>query len=219
MMLGTYYTSYASHFTGNGGATWSDATHAATIPRIAFSWRPSPDMAWRLAAGGSIAPPYIALLSSPGTTPVLNPAGAAQGYFINANNGQIAPEKAFGYDLGLDTRLRPSLLFSSDLYLTNVNNMFLTETSQQGTYTSTTGNSAGIPLPLYVTQTGNLGNARYEGIEFQFDDAPRPASATNCKVRCSGHSCTISRRASTVRPRAEHDQPRHHPEHQLSGER
>ncbi len=172
MMLGTYYTSYASHFTGNGGATWSDATHAATIPRIAFSWRPGPDVAWRLAAGGSIAPPYIALLSSPGTTPVLNPAGAPQGYFINANNGQIAPEKAFGYDLGVDTRLRPSLLFSSDLYFTNVNNMFLTETSQQGTYTSTTGNSAGIPLPLYVTQTGNLGNARYEGIEFQFNDAP-----------------------------------------------
>lgn len=172
MMLGTYYTSYASHFTGNGGVTWSDATHAATLPRIAFSWRPNPDVAWRLAAGGSIAPPYIALLSSPGTAPVLNPPGAAQGYFVNANNGQIAPEKAFGYDLGLDKRLRPTLLFSSDLYFTNVSNMFLTETAQQGTYTSATGNSAGIALPLYVTQTANLGNARYEGIEFQFDDAP-----------------------------------------------
>jgi hypothetical protein len=172
MMLATYYTSYASHYTGNGGATWSDATHASTIPRIAFSWRPNPDVAWRLAAGGSIAPPYISLLSSPGTKPTLNPAGAAQGYFINANNGQIAPEKAFGYDLGLDKRLRPTLLFSSDLYFTNVNNMFLTETSQQGTFTSTTGNSAGIPLPLYITQTANLGNARYEGIEFQFNDAP-----------------------------------------------
>ena len=172
MMLATYYTSYASHYTGNGGVTWSNATHSNVLPRLAFSWRPEADVAWRLALGGSIAPPYISLLSSPGTTPVLNPAGAAQGYFINANNGQIAPEKAFGYDLGLDKRLRPTLLFSSDLYFTNVNNMFLTETSQQGTFTSTTGNSAGIALPLYVTQTGNLGNARYEGIEFQFNQAP-----------------------------------------------
>jgi hypothetical protein len=172
MMLGTYYTSYASHFTGNGGATWSDATHAGVIPRIAFSWRPESDVSWRFAAGGSIAPPYISLLSSPGTTPTLNPAGAAQGYFINANNGQIAPEKAFGYDLGIDKRLRPTLLFSSDLYFTNVSNMFLTETSQQGTYTSATGNDAGVALPLYVTQTANIGRARYEGLEWQFNDAP-----------------------------------------------
>ena len=50
--------------------------------------------------------------------------------------------------------------------------MFLTETSQQGTYTPTTGDSAGIAEPLYVTQTANLGNARYEGVEFQFEDAP-----------------------------------------------
>ena len=171
--LATYYTSYASHYTGNGGVTWSDATHAGVIPRFGLSWRPDPDTAWRLAAGGSIAPPYISLLSSPGTTPVHDPAGAAQGYFINANNGQIAPEKAFGYDLGVDRRLHPTLRLSTDLYFTNVSNMFLTETSQQGTYTATTGNSAGIPEPLYVTQTANLGNARYEGLEAQLEEAPQ----------------------------------------------
>lgn len=102
-----------------------------------------------------------------------DPAGAAQGYFINANNGQIAPEKAFGYDLGVDRRLRPTLRLSTDLYFTNVSNMFLTETSQQGTYTATTGNSAGVPEPLYVTQTANLGNARYEGLEAQLEQAPQ----------------------------------------------
>lgn len=172
MTLGTYYTSYASHFTNNGGATWNDATHAAVIPRIAFSWRPDPDVAWRFAAGGSIAPPFISLLSSLGPTPTLVTAATGQAYSINANNGQIAPEKAFGYDLGLDKRLRPALLFSSDLYFTNVNNMFLPETSQQGTLNLPTGKAAGMTLPLYVMQTGNLGNARYEGIEFQFNDAP-----------------------------------------------
>jgi outer membrane receptor protein involved in Fe transport len=170
--LSTYFTSYASHYTGDGGVTWHDATHADTLPRLAFSWRPASDFAWRLALGSSIAPPYISLLSSPGTTPVHDPAGAAQGYFINANSGQIAPEEAFGYDLGADWRLRPTLRFSSDLYYTNLRNMFLTETSQQGTYTPSSGASAGVAEPLYVTQTGNLGNARYEGIEFLLQQAP-----------------------------------------------
>lgn len=170
--LAAYSTWYASHYTGNGGITWSDATHAELLPRLGLSWRPDSDVAWRLALGGSIAPPYIALLSSPGTTPVHNPAGQAQGYFINANNGQIAPEKAFGYDLGMDWRVRPTLRFSSDIYLTHLRDMFLTETSQQGTYAATSGASAGIPEPLYVTQTANLGNARFEGIETELDDAP-----------------------------------------------
>jgi hypothetical protein len=171
--LATYFTWYASHYTGNGGLTWSDAVHADVLPRLAFSWRPTSDFAWRLALGSSIAPPYIALLSSPGSTPVHNPAGEAQGYFINANDGQIAPEQAFGYDLGADWRVRPTLRLSSDVYLTHLRDMFLTETSQQGTYTATSGASAGVAEPLYVTQTANLGNARYEGIEVALDEAPQ----------------------------------------------
>jgi outer membrane receptor protein involved in Fe transport len=170
--LSTYYTSYASHYTGDGGVTWGNATHSAVLPRLAFSWRPSADVAWRFAAGASIAPPFISLLSSPGTTPVHNPAGAAQGYFINANNGQIAPEKAFGFDLGSDWRLRPALSLSSDVYFTHVSNVFLTSTSQQGTFAATSGASAGVVEPLYVTQTGNLGNARFQGVEFKLAQTP-----------------------------------------------
>jgi hypothetical protein len=168
----TYFTWYTSHYTGNGGTTWNDVTHAEVAPRIAFSWHPNPDFAWRFAAGASIAPPYISLLSSPGTNPVKNPAGAAQGYFVNANNGQVAPEKAFGVDLGLDKRVLPTMKFSGDVYFTHLRDMFLTETSQQGTFTPTTGTSAGIPGPLYITQTANLGNARYEGFEVQLESAP-----------------------------------------------
>lgn len=170
--LATYFTWYASHYTGDGGVTWQDATHAQTVPRLGLAWRPDADSALRFAAGGSIAPPYISLLSSPGTTPVHDPAGAAQGYFINANNGQIAPEKAFGFDLGYDRRLLPQLRLSTDVYWTHLRDMFLTETSQQGTYTATTGASAGVAEPLYVTQTANLGNARFEGIEAELDSAP-----------------------------------------------
>jgi len=171
--LGSYATWYTAHYTGNGGVTWSEAVHAEEIPRLAFLWRANADSSVRFAVGGSIAPPYISLLSSPGTTPVHNPAGAAQGYFINANDGQIAPEKAFGFDLGFDRRMLPTVRASADVYFTHVRDMFLTETSQQGTFTPTTGASAGITGPLYVTQTANLGNARYEGVEFEVDQEPQ----------------------------------------------
>jgi outer membrane receptor protein involved in Fe transport len=170
--LSTYFTSYASHYTGDGGVTWSDATHADVLPRLGFAWRPASDVAWRLAVGASIAPPYIALLSSPGSTPVHNPAGAAQGYFVNANSGQVAPETAFGFDLGFDWRLRPTLRLSSDVYFTHLRDMFLTQTSQQGTFAPTSGASAGVAEPLYVTQTANLGNARYQGVEVMLEQAP-----------------------------------------------
>ncbi len=177
MTLGTYYTSYASHFSDNDGVTWSDTTQAAVIPRIAFSWRPDPDVSWRFAAGGSIAPPFIAVLSSTGATPGPSPTNTAAGpvYSLHANNGQIAPEKAFGYDLGLDKRLRPTLLVApSDLLLHERRATSLgLKTSQRERSRRATRSSPGVPLPLYVTQTGNLGNARYEGIEFQFNDAPQ----------------------------------------------
>jgi hypothetical protein len=169
MTFATYVMWYAAHYTGDGGVTWTDVVHNDVAPRLAFTYRPNADTSWRFAIGSSIAPPYISLLSSPGTTPVHNPSGAAQGYFVNANNGQIAPEKGFGFNLGFDRRMLPTVRFSTDFYFTHLRDMFLTETRQLGTYTPTTGTSAGIPGPLYVTQTANLGNARYEGVEFRVE--------------------------------------------------
>jgi hypothetical protein len=170
--LSDYQIWYGSHFTGNGGATWSDAVHAFDAPRLAVGWHPNGDVALRASLGASIAPPYIALLSAPAGSPLPNAAGAATAYTLNENNGQIAPEEAFGYDLGGDWRIDPRLTFSSDVYLTNVRDLFLQATSQQGTYTPSSGADAGNTEPLYVTQTQNLGHARYEGIEESLVSAP-----------------------------------------------
>lgn len=65
-----------------------------------------------------------------------------------------------------------ALRLSSDVYFTHLRDMFLTETSQQGTFAATSGPSAGVAEPLYVTQTANLGNARYQGVELALDQAP-----------------------------------------------
>lgn len=166
-----YAIQYKGHFSGDGGATWHDSTHNYNTPRIALSLRPNADTAWRLALGGSIAPPFLSLISSPGGQPSPNTVPATS-YTQNINNGQIAPETAFGYDFGFDKRIKNSTSISVDAYLTNLHNEFLPQTYQQGTYAPTTGAQAGVPLPLYISQVANLGYARYEGIEAAVERAP-----------------------------------------------
>ncbi len=148
-----------------------DATRTLQAPRLGVAWRPFPDLAWRLGAGASVAPPYINLLSSLGSQPIANTNGSATGYLQNANGGQVRPETAFGYDLGLDRRFG-YLTFSGDVYLTNLRDLFLTQTVQNGSYTPPTGPNAGNTEPLYVTQTENLARARFEGVELSVRRAP-----------------------------------------------
>ncbi len=169
MTLSNYAIDYASHFSGNGGVTFSDATRAFDAPRLALAWRPNADVSWRFAAGSSIAPPYITLISAPAQVPQPN-SDPATAFTLNTNNGNLKPETAFGYDLGIDKRIGRVTSLSADVYLTNLHNMFLPETYQQGTYASVASN--GAAEPLYITQTQNLGVARYEGVEVAIQRAP-----------------------------------------------
>ncbi len=167
--ISNYAIQYASHYTGDGGATYHDSTHAFDAPRLALSWRPNADVAWRFALGSSIAPPYISLISAPAQIP--QPNSVPTTYFnLNTNNGNIKPETAFGYDLGFDKRIMRSISLSTDVYLTNLHDMFLPSTFQQGTYASSA--SGGKQLPLFINQTQNLAFARYEGFELALQNAP-----------------------------------------------
>ena len=66
--FGDYAINYTSHYSLNAGATWNDASHAYNEPRAALTWQPNNDTIYRLSAGGSVAPPYISLVSSGGPT-------------------------------------------------------------------------------------------------------------------------------------------------------
>jgi hypothetical protein len=139
---------------------------------LAIQARPNADTSVRFSTGGSIAPPYISLLSAPAEPPQPNIPAAPNYYTENVNNGQISPETAWGYDLGIDHRIARRLTVSGDLYLTTLHNSFLSETYQDGTYTATSGAAIGQTEPLYITKTANLGQSRYEGIEAQIVDDP-----------------------------------------------
>jgi hypothetical protein len=170
---GANFLDNKSHYSGDGGATFGDSSHNYNAPRLAFVERANTDTSIRFSTGASIAPPYISLLSAPAEPPVPNIPAAPTYFTENINNGQINPETAFGYDLGIDRRLSPRVTFSGDIYLENLRNSFLTQTYQDGTYSATQGAAAGQPpQPLYITETANLGQSRYEGIEAQLNSDP-----------------------------------------------
>jgi hypothetical protein len=170
MSLGYYVIGYASHYSGDGGVTFSSSSHSNNTPRVAVVAQPNANTSLRFSAGGSIAPPYLSLISAPGGAPVPNIAAAPTYFTQNVNNGQINPETAFGYDLGIDQRVADHLTVSSDIYLTNVWGLFLNSTYQNGTYTCAVGACLGQSAPLYITQTQNLGNSRDEGVELAIVD-------------------------------------------------
>jgi outer membrane receptor protein involved in Fe transport len=193
--LADYLIQYTSHFTDNGGglvlgsgpnggqppASWHDSGKTYNAPRIAFTWQPNENISWRFAAGASIAPPLLSLLSSIGNNePTEIENGTPQlGYIESLNSGNVAPETAFGYDIGVDKRFHSSWYVSFDAYLENLRNMYLNSTHLvTNTYLpppppgSTTSPCAPNGCPLLATQTQNLGHARYEGVELAFGDRP-----------------------------------------------
>lgn len=167
--VGDYAINYLSHYSINGGATFHDASHSYNEPRIAFTWSPDYNTFFRLSAGGSVAPPYISLVSSGGTTwsQIIGGVPAA-GWIQDANNGDIDAETAWGYDIGVDHRLDRATAVSLDLYSTNLHNLFLDQNSVVSGAAAT-----GCPnQPCVVSETANLGHARYEGVEFAIYRTP-----------------------------------------------
>jgi hypothetical protein len=167
--LADYQLNYLSHYSIDGGVTFNDSTHTYNAPRAAFTWQPTNNTIYRFSTGLSVAPPYISLVSSGGPTwsAVIGGVPAA-GWIQNANNGDISAETAWGYDLGMDHRIARSTSVTLDFYLTQLHNMFLGQTAQVSGAAAT-----GCPnQPCLVSETANLGQARYQGVELGLNHVP-----------------------------------------------
>jgi hypothetical protein len=171
--VGDYAINLHSHYSLDKGATWNDAIHSYNEPRAALTWHPDPDTSYRFSTGGSVAPPFIGLVSSGGTqwSAIIGGVPAA-GWLQNANNGHINAETAWSYDLGLDRALDRSTSISLDLYWAQLQNLFLTQSSS--IVPATFGPAPGMcpNLPCIVSETANLGHARYQGVEVAVEHAP-----------------------------------------------
>jgi len=119
----------------------------------------------------SIAPPFLDLLSQ--ANQIVPPSHSGPGAYATQtiNSRTLESETAFGYDVGADYAFRDNVTFAStDFYLTNLFNQFLTETYLNGTCPVSICGAKGVPL--YVSKNVNLSNARYEGIELTIKRTP-----------------------------------------------
>ncbi|MGB8797312.1 MAG: TonB-dependent receptor [Candidatus Aquilonibacter sp.] len=172
---------YALNGTANAAGTgysFTTSNSAHFDERMALEYRPSSGIAIRASAGSAIAPPYLSLLSKL-TTP---PSTCSTSCAYSANNPNLVPETAFGYDLGADFRLPHDYgVVSIDGYLTDLYNHFLAETVAAGTCAAIT--YPGLPpcpagvggaIPVYVSLNTNLNNSRFEGIELSWKRGSTP---------------------------------------------
>jgi outer membrane receptor protein involved in Fe transport len=162
------------------GVTFGNTKNAHFDPRIGLVFRPNLSSAIRFSAGSAIAPPFLGLLNQITSTPVYDPS---TGVALEAqSNGNLKPETAFGYDLGVDVRLKDqTTLISGDLYYTNLFNRFFGQTVNTGQVCGsatppicqTNGGPPAPPNTPILNQTNtNISNARFEGIELTIRRQP-----------------------------------------------
>lgn len=186
--VSNYFDRYVQIYTPDAGKTFNQASSNRYDGRIAFTYRKDNDTSIRFSAGSAIAPPYLSLLGATSSTPVIATGGAYATQTLNA--GTLLPETSMGYDLGADIRLPDGItVISTDIYTTNLFNQFLSSTSggtpgpacPSTAYTvsadgttclSAGGNVPATVVPIYTSQNRNLGNSRYQGIEFSIKRDP-----------------------------------------------
>ena len=153
------------------GFTFATTTTSHYDPRVALSYRPDANDALRFSVGSSIAPPYLAELSTvPGPISFSSQTGFAT---EQLQSGNLKPETAFGYDIGADHRFNDGVTFvDADLYLNNLYNHFITSLYNSGTTCPATDPATGAATPsgctgapLFYKQNINVANSRFEGIE------------------------------------------------------
>lgn len=166
------YGDFECSYTGsNVGFTTTNTSH--NDPRLGLVYQSSPDLAIRAAAGSSIAPPYLYLLSGI-TQGVISYTPGNPYATTTIANPNLKPETAFGYDLGADWRLPKGFaIVSTDLYSTSLFNHFFEQTVDSG-LTCTPTLCPGVPVgtPLYNETTINLADSRYQGFELSIRRTP-----------------------------------------------
>ena len=169
--VSTFFThaSLSDQTSGSTVVRFYDVQQSHNDPRLAITYRANRDLSLRASVGSSVASPYINLYSATLQTPAQAFRAGSTSVSIGRAATDLKPETAFGYDVGFDMRLHDGqTLVSSDLYLTNLYNQFLTASFQQGTFTP----AGGSPVPVYVTAPFNISNARYQGVELRVQRDP-----------------------------------------------
>jgi hypothetical protein len=141
--------------------TYTDAVYSYAAPRLGFVWRPTASLAMRAAVGGGFAIAPVSSLIGTNGTPQLGCSNTC--YTVGLTNLGLQPEKSFAFLLGSDIRVQRDTIASLDLYRANLWGQFYSQQSLTGTYKG---------LPLFTSETANLGQTRMEGILLDVRHSP-----------------------------------------------
>jgi hypothetical protein len=146
------------------GNSYIDAAYTYAAPRLGFVWRPTASFAFHVAGGGGFAEaPLADLVGSNG-----NPTCQVGDCFVDLVNDKLRPETSFSIDAGTDIRLPHDNVVSFDVFHTDLHGQLFETSGYDGTCPTCGG------LPLFVTQFGNLGTSRLEGLSFSLrHEVPR----------------------------------------------
>jgi len=137
----------------DGSGSNVDRSFPYSAPRVGLVWRPLPSLAVRGSAGGGFAAaPLNYLIGTNGDPTPSDPPGS---YSVSLVNLSLRPETSFGLDIGADWKFDPSTTVSLDAYRTRLFGQLYSSTMPNGTYNGDT---------LFVTQYGNIGESRYQGL-------------------------------------------------------
>lgn len=194
LQVANYFQSFYQRFSANANSlspTYQEQTVRQYDPRVALEFRPNAYTSFRASVGGSIAPPYAALLNTSTSVSYRTGATAATG---SLNNPNLQPETAFGYDLGADYRIGGDrqTFVTWDAYLNNLRNQFLNGAAidpncssyvvATKTCSTLAPTSTGTIVPVIKSEPLNIGTSRYEGIEL----AVRRQPATGFGYKAQG---------------------------------
>jgi hypothetical protein len=159
---------------------WRDDIFNYSAPRIGITWHPNINVSLRAAAGGGFAVPSLNQLAS--QTPTAADNCGANICSTRIANYALQPEKSFAFDVGTDVRLQRETVASLDLYQANLFGQYFTS----NTLSSYTGppvlGCTTPPCPLYISQTKNLGESRYEGINLTINHSPAVGMYWNASI-------------------------------------
>ncbi len=159
---------------------WQDDIFNYSAPRLGITWHPNINTSYHLGAGGGFAVPSLGQLASQSPAAADNCGGNICQTSIA--NLALQPEKSFAFDIGADIRVHRDTVLSVDLYHANLYGQFFTSnTISQYTGAPVLG-CAAPPCPLYISQTKNLGESRYEGLNLSINHNPAKGMYWNASV-------------------------------------
>ncbi|MDP9104588.1 MAG: TonB-dependent receptor [Candidatus Eremiobacteraeota bacterium] len=157
-------------------------------PHVGLEYRVNRNLSLRANAGSSITQPWPGIVSGFGSITLPNAANGGN-YTNSIPNFSLKPETTVSYDLGFDQRIHDGAVVSFDLYDITIHDVFISNTTNLGTFANTCGPGNGGPFPNSLClQTNQINGPIQRGYGAELSITKNPVNGWGYYV-----SSTLSR--------------------------